>query len=108
MHFILLPVRDAALGTTTPEIDLPALADLHVATIEKSLFSMMVPEVTMLLRERPHVTSVVLFGIEVSLPDQTSLSVDVSPVTRVCPPNRARSHPKRICRPCPRGRCIQL
>jgi nicotinamidase-related amidase len=43
---------------------LPALADLHVATIAKTLFSMMVPEVRTLLRDRPHVTSVVLFGIE--------------------------------------------
>ncbi|KAF8556246.1 Isochorismatase hydrolase [Imleria badia] len=51
-------------GATAPEIDLPALADLHVATIEKSLFSMMVPEVKNLLQERPHLTSVVLFGIE--------------------------------------------
>lgn len=69
IHLISLPVRNAALGATTPEIDLPALADLHVATIEKSLFSMMVPEVKALLRERPHITSVVLFGIEVSLTD---------------------------------------
>ncbi|KAI9575017.1 Isochorismatase hydrolase [Boletus coccyginus] len=53
-----------ALGPTAPEIDLQALADLHVATIDKSLFSMMVPEVKALLQERPHVTSVVLFGIE--------------------------------------------
>jgi len=51
-------------GPTAPGIDLAALADLHVATIEKSLFSMMVPEVKTLLRERPHITSVVLFGIE--------------------------------------------
>ncbi|KAH0839604.1 Isochorismatase-like protein [Lanmaoa asiatica] len=64
---------NAALGPTVPEIDLPALGDLHVATIDKSLFSMMVPEVNVLLRERPRVTSVVLFGIEVSLPDKTSL-----------------------------------
>ncbi|KAG9317148.1 Isochorismatase-like protein [Chiua virens] len=54
----------AGLGPTAPEIDLPALGDLHVATIEKSLFSMMVPEVKTLLRERPRITSVVLFGIE--------------------------------------------
>ncbi|KAG8218327.1 Isochorismatase-like protein [Butyriboletus roseoflavus] len=53
-----------ALGTTVPEIDLPALGDLHVATIEKSLFSMMVPEVKALLQERPDVVSIVLFGIE--------------------------------------------
>ncbi|KAN0097791.1 Isochorismatase-like protein [Tylopilus felleus] len=52
------------LGSTVPEIDLAALADLHVATIGKNLFSMMVPEVKTLLQERPHVKSVVLFGIE--------------------------------------------
>ncbi|KIK99712.1 hypothetical protein PAXRUDRAFT_822482 [Paxillus rubicundulus Ve08.2h10] len=52
------------LGNTAPEIDLASLGDLHVATIEKSLFSMMVPEIKALLQERPHVKSVVLFGIE--------------------------------------------
>ncbi|KAF9224337.1 Isochorismatase hydrolase [Gyrodon lividus] len=52
------------LGNTTPEIDVASLGDLHVATVEKSLFSMLVPEVKALLRERPHVKSVVLFGIE--------------------------------------------
>ncbi|KAF8138122.1 Isochorismatase-like protein [Boletus edulis] len=57
-------------GPTAPGIDLAALADMHVATIEKSLFSMMVPEVKALLGERPHITSVVLFGIEVSYPSQ--------------------------------------
>ena len=68
-----VPHLHAVLGPTAPEIDFPALADLHVATIEKSLFSMMVPEVRTLLRDRPHVSSVVLFGIEVRLPEPAQL-----------------------------------
>lgn len=73
----------AALGPTAPEIDLQALADLHVATIEKYLFSMMVPEVKALLQERPHVTSVVLFGIEVCLLTP-SMSPLISVQSHVC------------------------
>ncbi|KIJ70413.1 hypothetical protein HYDPIDRAFT_105126 [Hydnomerulius pinastri MD-312] len=52
------------LGSTTSDIDVASLGDLHVATIEKSLFSMMIPEVKALLSERPQIKSVVLFGIE--------------------------------------------
>ncbi|KAG1756105.1 Isochorismatase-like protein [Suillus lakei] len=52
------------LGTTIPDIDLPSLGPLLLATIEKGLFSMMTPEVKALLRERPQIKSVVLFGIE--------------------------------------------
>lgn len=85
MRLISLPV----LGSTVPEIDLAALADLHVATIGKNLFSMMVPEVKTLLQERPHVKSVVLFGIEVSSPEHAHLSPHVSPVTHLRSPNRA-------------------
>ncbi|KAG1773842.1 Isochorismatase-like protein [Suillus occidentalis] len=42
------------LGNTIPDIDLPALGPLLLATIEKGLFSMVTPEIK----------SVVLFGIE--------------------------------------------
>ncbi|KAH7888076.1 Isochorismatase-like protein [Phlebopus sp. FC_14] len=52
------------LGSTVSDIDVASLGDLHLATVEKSLFSMMTPEVKVLLRERPQVKSVVLFGIE--------------------------------------------
>lgn len=52
------------LGNTIPDIDLPALGPLLLATIEKGLFSMVTPEVKALLHERPQIKSVVLFGIE--------------------------------------------
>ncbi|KAI6151740.1 Isochorismatase-like protein [Pisolithus tinctorius] len=52
------------LGPTTPEIDLNSLGNLCILTIEKVLFSMMIPEVKTQLQERPHIRSVVLFGIE--------------------------------------------
>ncbi|KAG2148059.1 Isochorismatase-like protein [Suillus clintonianus] len=52
------------LGNSIPDIDLPSLGPLLVATIAKGLFSMLTPEVKALLHERPHIKSVVLFGIE--------------------------------------------
>ncbi|KAG1820565.1 Isochorismatase-like protein [Suillus subaureus] len=52
------------LGNTIPDIDLPSLGPLLVATIAKSFFSMMTPEVKAILHERPQIKSVVLFGIE--------------------------------------------
>ncbi|KAG6333767.1 hypothetical protein ID866_5329 [Astraeus odoratus] len=52
------------LGPTVPEFDLTSLGDLHIATVEKVLFSMMTPEVKALLHERPHIKSIVLSGIE--------------------------------------------
>ncbi|KAG1792479.1 Isochorismatase-like protein [Suillus plorans] len=52
------------LGSTIPDIDLPYLGPLLVATIEKGLFSMMTPEVKTILHERPQIRSMVLFGIE--------------------------------------------
>jgi len=60
--------RNKGLGNTIPDFDLSALGPLHVATIAKGLFSMMTPEVKVLLHERPQIKSVVLFGIEVSSP----------------------------------------
>lgn len=62
------PSKRKALGNTIPDIDLPSLGPLLLATIEKGLFSMVTPEVKALLHERPQIKSVVLFGIEVSLP----------------------------------------
>ncbi|EGO01561.1 hypothetical protein SERLA73DRAFT_176917 [Serpula lacrymans var. lacrymans S7.3] len=52
------------LGPTVPEIDVASLGSLHVATIDKTLFSMVTPEVKELLKARPNLKSVVLFGIE--------------------------------------------
>ncbi|KAI5982281.1 Isochorismatase-like protein [Pisolithus marmoratus] len=52
------------LGPTTPEINLDSLGDLRILTVEKVLFSMMTPDVKAQLQERPHIRSVVLFGIE--------------------------------------------
>ncbi|OJA07684.1 hypothetical protein AZE42_01878 [Rhizopogon vesiculosus] len=53
-----------ALGNTTPDIDLTSLGPLHVATIDKGLFSMLTPEVKAILHDRVQIKSVVLFGIE--------------------------------------------
>ncbi|KAH7930269.1 Isochorismatase hydrolase [Leucogyrophana mollusca] len=52
------------LGNTDPDIDLASLGALHIATIDKTLFSMVTPEVTALLGARTDINSVVLFGIE--------------------------------------------
>lgn len=52
------------LGPTAPEIDLESLGDLHLGTFSKTAFSMVVPPVQEILKERSHINSVVLFGIE--------------------------------------------
>lgn len=52
------------LGPTVPEIDLDSLGNLRILTVDKNLFSMMVPDVKSNLQQRPHIRSVVLFGIE--------------------------------------------
>ncbi|KAF9246889.1 Isochorismatase-like protein [Melanogaster broomeanus] len=62
LRFLGVPVM--LLETQRQKSMLRHFGDLHIATIEKSLFTMMTPEVKALLRERPHVKSVVLFGIE--------------------------------------------
>lgn len=54
----------AALGNTVPEVDLQSLGPLHLGTVEKSLFSMVTPEVTSLLQEND-LKSVIVMGIEV-------------------------------------------
>jgi hypothetical protein len=53
-----------ALGSTVPEIDLASLGPLHLATVEKTLFSMFTPEVESIL-QNGNFKSVVIFGIEV-------------------------------------------
>ncbi|KAJ7688383.1 Isochorismatase-like protein [Mycena rosella] len=52
------------LGNIDPAVDLDSLGPLHVATCDKTLFSMLTPEVETLLKERPAVKSIVLIGIE--------------------------------------------
>jgi nicotinamidase-related amidase len=53
-----------ALGTTEPQIPIDSLGALHLGTIEKSLFSMVTPEVKSILNTNSHLRSVVLLGIE--------------------------------------------
>lgn len=57
----LVPI---ALGNTVPEIDLASLGPLHLGTVEKTLFSMVTPEVQALLQQH-NFKSVIVMGIEV-------------------------------------------
>ncbi|PPQ77270.1 hypothetical protein CVT25_010852 [Psilocybe cyanescens] len=52
-----------ALGPTDPGIDLQSLGPLLLGTFDKTLFSMIVPEVQAILESRP-ILSIVIFGIE--------------------------------------------
>ncbi|KAH9482898.1 Isochorismatase domain-containing protein 2A [Psilocybe cubensis] len=52
-----------ALGPTDPAIDLQSLGPLLLGTFDKTLFSMVVPEVQDILASR-QVSSIVIFGIE--------------------------------------------
>lgn len=54
-----------ALGHTDTAIDLASLGPLHIATIDKTLFSMLTPEVKGILSARPHIKNVIVMGIEV-------------------------------------------
>lgn len=54
-----------ALGPIDPSIDVASLGDLLVGTYDKTLFSMLIPEIKLLLDSRPHINSAVVFGIEV-------------------------------------------
>jgi len=54
------------LGSTVPELDLNGLGSLHLGTFDKTLFSMIIPPVEAILRER-RFDSVVILGIEVRL-----------------------------------------
>ena len=53
-----------ALGHTVPEVDLQSLGVLHLATVEKSLFSMCTAEVDAYLKQH-NFKSVIVMGIEV-------------------------------------------
>ncbi|KAJ7228998.1 Isochorismatase-like protein [Mycena pura] len=52
------------LGATDPAVDLKSLGALHVATCDKTLFSMLTSDVEDILIARPTVSSIVLMGIE--------------------------------------------
>ncbi|KAJ7755655.1 Isochorismatase-like protein [Mycena maculata] len=52
------------LGPTDPAVNLDSLGSLHVATCDKTLFSMLTTEVETILKDRPAVKFVVLMGIE--------------------------------------------
>ncbi|KAE9395660.1 Isochorismatase hydrolase [Gymnopus androsaceus JB14] len=52
-----------ALGPTDPDIDLASLGDLHLKTIDKTLFSMLVPEVRGII-DNVGPNNIVLMGIE--------------------------------------------
>ncbi|KAF4619938.1 hypothetical protein D9613_005455 [Agrocybe pediades] len=54
-----------ALGPTDPDIDLASLdLNLLLGPFDKTLFSMLVPDVRAILDARPDVASIVIFGIE--------------------------------------------
>lgn len=53
------------LGNTVPEVDLESLGPLHLCTVQKSMFSMVTPEVHALLQEH-NFKSIIVMGIEVS------------------------------------------
>ena len=54
-----------ALGPTDPAIEADTLGPLLLGTFDKTLFSMMTPDVKAILDARPGVESIVIFGIEV-------------------------------------------
>ncbi|KAF9057502.1 Isochorismatase-like protein [Panaeolus papilionaceus] len=53
-----------ALGPTDPDINLESLGPLLQGPFNKSMFSMMIPEVKAVLDSRPNLKSIVIFGIE--------------------------------------------
>ncbi|KIY71749.1 Isochorismatase hydrolase [Cylindrobasidium torrendii FP15055 ss-10] len=67
------------LGPVDPSIDLSALGDLHLGTLDKTLFSMLTPEVKeILVRRAP--SAVVLMGIEAHIcVQQTALQLLTTP-----------------------------
>ncbi|TFK74433.1 Isochorismatase hydrolase [Pluteus cervinus] len=77
-QYLLIPLTPdtLALGPIDPAIDLLSLGDLHLGTFDKTLFSMLTADVKQLLDSRPHIRSVVLFGIESHICiTQTALSL---------------------------------
>jgi len=65
---LCLSLHSLALGPTVPELS-PTFMDLgplHLGTVEKTLFSMVTPEVTSILKDH-NFQSVCIFGIEVGV-----------------------------------------
>jgi hypothetical protein len=61
-----LTLVTSALGHTVPEVDLQSLGALHLATVEKSLFSMCTAEIHAHLQQH-NLKSIIVLGIEVRL-----------------------------------------
>ena len=72
-----------ALGPTVPELDIDSLGPLYLGTIDKTLFSMLTPEVRTILAGR-NSKSVVLFGIEVRSLNMCRYSESNSLQSHVC------------------------
>lgn len=72
-HFLSSP----ALGPIDPDLDLSSLGTLHLGTYDKTLFSMDIPDIQQVLISRPNITSVIIFGIEVSLVLSAHLTPDI-------------------------------
>jgi nicotinamidase-related amidase len=60
---VLTTQNSKSLGPTDPAVDLNSLGLLHVATVDKTLFSMLTDEVHRIARER-NIKYLVLMGIE--------------------------------------------
>lgn len=60
-----------ALGNTVKEIELDTLGPLHLATVEKSMFSMLTPEIDAALKQH-NIKSIIIMGIEVCVPFATA------------------------------------
>ncbi|KAF9026525.1 Isochorismatase hydrolase [Hymenopellis radicata] len=54
----------SGLGPTDPAIDLPAIGNLLVATVDKTRFSMLTEDVEHILYSRSNIKNVILMGIE--------------------------------------------
>ncbi|KAG6861199.1 hypothetical protein C0995_002826 [Termitomyces sp. Mi166 len=74
-----------SLGPLDPAIDFHPLGKLHLGTFDKTIFSMVTPEIENILLARPHVQNIVLFGIESHICVlQTALSL-LNPTFRAKP-----------------------
>ncbi|EAU84933.2 isochorismatase domain-containing protein [Coprinopsis cinerea okayama7 len=63
----VLNIEVLALGEIDPAINTESLGPLYIGPYDKTLFSMFTADVKAALAARPHVTSIVLFGIETAL-----------------------------------------
>ena len=65
-----------AFGPLDPALDLASLGHLHLGTFDKSTFSMVTPDIENILRSRPAIKNVVIFGIAVSMNVENCLPPD--------------------------------